>query len=182
MEVVTDAEDPAADALDVLGLVKAVVDALDVEAHVQAHAHQAAKDRLVLHAMAVLAVLVHVHHVHHAADALDLVVAVVNVLVAMLDAQGLVTLVAQTVAVGAKDLVNRHARLDAWVAADVLAAVVDVLAAVVDAQDAVLDAMAHALEHATGVVMDAVVDVKMHAQQHAPQHVLGHAKLKHLVL
>lgn len=178
----TAAEDPVQGALGALGLVKDVLGVQDVADHAQVHVHQVVKDRLVVHAIVALAVLVHVHHVHHAADALDLVVAVANAPAAMLDAQGLAILVAQTVAAGAKDLVNRHAQLDAWVAVDVLEDVVDVRADAADAQDAVLDAMAHVLAHATGVVMDVVVHAKTHVQLPAQRHVLEHAKLKHLVL
>ena len=93
---------------------------------------------------------------------------------AMLAVMGLVKLLALVIVVGAKDLVNRHAQLDAWVAVDVQADAVDV-------QDAVLDAMAHVLAHATGVVMDVVADAKTHVQQHALQRVQVPAKLKHLV-
>lgn len=180
-EVVMAAENPVEGALGAMGLVKDVLGVQDVEDLVQAHAHQAVKDHLVVHAIVALAVLVHVHHVHHAADALDLVVAVANALAAMLDAQGLAIVVAQTIAAGAKDLVNRSVQLDVWVAVDAQEAVVDAQEAVVDVQDAVLDAMAHVLAHATGVVMDVVVDAKMHVQQLARRHALAHAKLKHLV-
>lgn len=175
------AENPVQGALGALGLVKDVLGVQDVEDLVQAHAHQAVKDRLVVHAMAVLAVKVRVLHAHHAADVVDQVDAVANALAAMLDAQGLAILVAQTVAAGAKDLVNRRVQLDVWVAVDALVDVVDVQADAADALDAVLDAMAHALAHAMGVVMDAVVHVRTHAQQLARQHALEHAKLKHLV-
>ena len=172
--------DLAVGAVGAQDLVKRAKDALDAEDLVQAHAHLVVKVAPVVHAMVVQGALVHVLHVHHAADALDLVVAVAHVLAAMLDAQGLAILVAQTVAAGAKDLVNRHAQLDAWVAADALADAVDVQEAVVGAQDAVLDAMAHVLAHATDVVMAVVVHVRMHAQQLARQHALEPVKLKHL--
>lgn len=182
MEVVPAAENPVEGALGVMGLVKDVLGVQDVEDLVQAHAHQVVKDRLVLHVMAVLAVLVRVLHVHHAADALDLVVAVENALAAMLDVQGLAILVAQTVAADAKDLVNRHAQLDAWVAVDALADAADVQADAADVQDAVRDAMAHVLEIATDVVMDVVDNVKTHVQQLAQQRVQVPAKLKHSAL
>lgn len=174
------AENPVQGALGALGLVKDVLGVQDVEDLVQAHAHQAVKDHLVVHAIVALAVLVHVHHVHHAADALDLVVAVANALAAMLDAQGLAILVAQTVAAGAKDLVNRRVQLDVWVAVDALVDVVDVRADAADAQDAVLDAMARVLAHATGVVMAVVDNVKTHVLLPAQQRVQVPAKLKHL--
>lgn len=170
------AENPVQGALGALGLAKDVLGVQDVEDLVQAHAHQAVKDHLVVHAIVALAVLVHVHHVHHAADALDLVVAVANALAAMLDAQGLAILVAQTVAAGAKDLVNRRVQLDVWV-------VVDVRADAPDAQeDAAEVVMARVLVHATGVVMAVVDNVKTHVLLPAQRHVLEHAKLKHLVL
>lgn len=170
------AENPVEGALGALGLAKDVLGVQDVEDLVQAHAHQEVKDHLVVHAIVALAVLVHVHHVHHAADALDLVVAVANALAAMLDAQGLAILVAQTVAAGAKDLVNRCVQLDVWV-------VVDVGADAPDAQeDAAEVVMARVLVHATGVVMAVVDNVKTHVLLPAQRHVLEHAKLKHLVL
>lgn len=174
MEVVMAAENPVQGALGALGLVKDVLGVQDVEDLVQAHAHQAVKDHLVVHAIVALAVLVHVHHVHHAADALDLVVAVANALAAMLDAQGLAILVAQTVAAGAKDLVNRRVQLDVWVVVDVQEDVVDVQEDVVHVQGVVALVMA--------VVMDVVDNVKTHVQQLARRHALAHAKLKHSAL
>lgn len=160
---VMDAEHHVTDALGALDLVKDVLGVQDVEDIVQPHAHQAVKDHLVVHAIVALAVLVHVHHVHHAADALDLVVAL-GALDATVLAAGATPVLD---AAGAKDIVNRSVQLDVWVAVDVQ-------------EDAVLDAMAHVLEHATGVVMGVAVSVKTHALPHVQQRVLAPVKLKHL--
>lgn len=150
--------DAQADAEDAVGV-------RDVEAHVQAHARQVEKARLVLHAIAAPDALVRVLHVLRVADAED-VMDVVGVA-----AVHPIVMVALDVLEDAMD----HAVVD------VLAAVVDVLEAVVDVQGAVLDAMAHVLAHATGVVMDVVADAKTHVQQLAQQRVQVPAKLKHLV-
>lgn len=168
----------AADALDVVGvldvvdLVKVVQGVQDVEAHVQAHAHQAVKDRLVLHAMAVLAVLVRVLHARHALDATDAPGAVHNAA----DVLGALTAAKVAAPPNVADVqadVILHA-------VDAQEAVVDVQADVVDVQGAVRDAMAHVPEHAMGVVMDAVVDAKTHVLLPARQRVQVPAKLKHL--
>lgn len=166
LDLVTGVGDLAVDVAAATDLVKGAQDALDAEDLVLVHVHRKERVRLVPHAIVVLAVLVRVLHVHLVEDVLDQVDAEEIVLDAMLAATDLVKLLASAIATGAKDLVNRHAQLDAMAhALDVMAAVVDAQEAVVDAQDAVLDAMAHALEHATGVVMDVVVDVKTHVQQ-----------------
>ena len=138
--------------VDALEDVEAVVGVQDVEAHVQAHARQVEKARLVLHAIAAPDALVRVLRVLRVADVVD--VAAVHTVVTAVQENAVV---------------------------DVLAAVVDVLAAVVDAKDAVLDAMAHVLAHATGVVMDVLDNVKTHVLLTAQQHVQVPAKLKHLV-
>ena len=151
-------EDVMADAADVM-------DALDVEAHVQAHAHQAVKDHLVPIAMAVLAVLVRVLHARHALDAVDVmdVVDAVAVHLIVMGALGVLVDVMVAVLVDAQE------------------AVVDALVDAVDAQDAVRDAMAHVLEIATGVVMAVVDNVKTHVLLPAQQRVQVPAKLKRLV-
>lgn len=138
--------------------VKDAPDALGAEDHALAHVHQAVKDRLVLHAMAVLAVLVRVLHVLRVADVVDALDVVI-----VQDVQRIVTDAVELVVV------------------DAVIAVVDVQADVVDVQDAVLDAMAHVLAHVMGAVMDAVDNVKTHVQQLARQHALEHAKPKRLV-
>ena len=180
LDLVKGVGNPAAGALAVMDLVKDAQDAPDAEDLVLVRVHRKEKVRLVPHAIVALAVLVRVLHVHLVEDVLDQVDAEAIAMGAMLAVMGLVKLLALVIAMGAKDLVNRHAQLDAWVAVDVQADAVDVQADAVDAQDAVLDAMAHVLAHATGVVMDVVVDAKTHAQQLAQRHVLEHAKLKRL--
>lgn len=145
--------------VDVQEDAEAVVGVQDVEAHVQAHARQAEKARLVVHAIAAPDALVRVLHVLRVAD-----------VVSVMDVVGVaavhpIVMVALDVLEDAMD----HA-------------VVDVPVAVVDAQDAVLDAMAHVLEHATDVVMDAVVHVKTHVLLPAQQRVQVPAKLKHSAL
>lgn len=165
--------DLAQDALDATDLVKGAQDALDAEDLVLVHVHQKERVRLVPHAIVALAVLVRVLHVHLVEDVRDQVDAEEIVLDAMLAATDLVKLIASATAVGAKDLVNRNAQLDAQDARDAEDAR--------DAQeDVVLDVTAHALEIATDVVMDVVVDAKTHAQQLALQHALEHVKLKRL--
>lgn len=174
LDLVKGVGDLAVGAVGAQDLVKVAQDALDAEDLVLVHVHRKEKVRLVPHAIVVLAVLVRVLHVHLVEDVLDQVDAEEIVLDAMLAVTDLVRLLAWGGAVGAKDLVNRDAQLDAWV-------VVDVQEDAPDAQeDVVLDAMAHVLAHVTGVVMDAVVDAKTHVQQLAQRHALEHAKLKHL--
>lgn len=151
-------EDALVDAEDVLGVQ-------DVEDLVQAHAHQAVKDHLVLTAMAVLAVLVRVLHVLHAVDVVDVVDVVDAVPV-------------HPIVMGALG-----------VRADVMVAVlVDVRADAVDVQAHAADVQADAsdvvdvLAHATDVVMDVVDNAKTHVQQLAQQRVQVPAKLKHSAL
>ena len=181
LDLVKGVGDLAMGAVGAQDLVKGAQDALDAEDLVLVHVHRKERVRLVPHAIVVLAVLVRVLHVHLVEDVLDQVDAEEIVLDAMLGAKDLVTLVAPAIAAGAKDLVNRNAQLDARDALDVQADAVDAQADAVDAQDAVLDAMAHALAHATGVVMDVVADAKTHVLLTAQQRVQVPAKLKHLV-
>ena len=141
-------------------LVKGAVGALDAEDLVVVHVHRKEKVRLVPHAIVVLAVLVRVLHVHLVEDVLDQVDAEEIVLDAML---------------GATDLVNWHAQLDAR--EDVLVAV-----GALDAEDVVLDVTAHVLEIATDVVMAVVDNVKTHVLLPAQQRVQVPAKLKHSAL
>lgn len=166
--------DLAVGAQDAADLVKGAQDAAGAEDLVLVHVHRKERVRLVPRAIVVLAVLVRVLHAHLVEDVLDQVDAEEIVLDAMLAATDLVRLLASAIAAGAKDLVNRNAQLDARDAQD----------AQEDAQDAQedadLDAMAHVLEHATGVVMDVVADVKTHVLLPAQQRVLVPAKLKHL--
>lgn len=174
LDLVKGVGDLAVGAVGATDLVKGAQDALDAEDLVLVRVHREERVRLVPHAIVVLAVLVRVLHVHLVEDVLDQVDAEEVVLDAMLGATDLVKLLASAIAVGAKDLVNRNAQLDARDALDVQE----------DAQDAqedvVLDVTAHVLEIVTDVVMDVVVDVKTHAQQLARQHVLEPAKLKRL--
>ena len=144
--------------VDVLEDAEDAMDVQDVEAHVQAHARQVEKARLVLHAIAAPDALVRVLHVLRVAD----VVAAMDVV----------------------DVAAVHPIV--MVALDVLEdvvdhAVVDVLEDVVDVQGAVLDAMAHVLAHVTGAVMAVVDNVKTHVLLTAQQRVQVPAKLKHLV-
>lgn len=88
----------------------------------------------------------------------------------------LVKLLALVIVVGAKDLVNRNAQLDARDALDVQAAVVDAQ------EDVVLDVTVHVLAIVMGVVMGVAVSVKTHVLLPAQQRVLVHVKLKHLEL
>lgn len=155
-------------------LVKGAQDALDAEDLVLVHVHRKERVRLVPHAIVVLAVLVRVLHVHLVEDVLDQVDAEEIVLDAMLAATDLVKLLASAIATGAKDLVNRHAQLDAKAVLVVLEDAPDVQ------EDVVLDVTAHVLEIVTDVVMDVVVDAKTHVQQLALQHALEHVKLKRL--
>lgn len=175
LDLVKGVGDLAMGAVGVMGLVKGAQDALDAEDLVLVHVHRKEKVRLVPHAIVALAVLVRVLHVHLVEDVLDQVDAEEIVLDAMLAVMGLVKLLALAIVMGAKDLVNRNAQLDAWV-------VVDVQAAVVDAQeDVVLDVTAHVLEIVTDVVMAVVDNVKTHVLLTAQQRVQVPAKLKHLV-
>lgn len=154
-----DAEvDALADAEDVVGVQ-------DAEAHVQAHAQEEEKARLVLHAIAAPDALVHVLRVLRVVD-----------VVGVMDVVGVAAV--HPIAMGALDVLE-----DAMVAVlvDARDHVLDAAADAADVQGAVLDAMAHVLAHVTDVVMDAVVDAKMHVQQLAQQRVLEHAKLKRLV-
>lgn len=167
--------DLAEDAVGATDLVKGAQDALDAEDLVLVHVHRKERVRLVPHAIVVLAVLVRVLHVHLVEDVLDQVAAT-DVLDAMLDAEDLVKLLALINVMGAKDLVNRYAQLDAWV-------VVDVQEDAQDAQeDVVLDVTAHVLEIVTDVVMAVVDNVKTHVLLPAQQRALEHAKLKHSAL
>lgn len=151
--------DALADAEDVVGVQ-------DVEDHVQAHARQVEKARLVLHAIAAPDALVHVPRVLRVAD-----------VVGVMDVVGVAAVhpVATAVVAVQEDAMG-HAVVDAQ------GDVVDAQEAVVDAQDAVLDAMAHVLAHATDVVMAVAELAKTHVLLPAQQRVLEHAKLKHSAL
>lgn len=176
LDLVKGVGDLAAGVVDVQDLVKGAQDALDAEDLVLVHVHRKEKVRLVPHAIVALAVLVRVLHVHLVEDVLDQVDAEEIVLDAMLAVMGLVKLLALVIVMGAKDLVNRDAQLDAWV----------VVGAQEDAQDAqedvVLDVTAHVLEIVTDVVMAVVDNVKTHVLLPAQQRALEHAKLKHSAL
>lgn len=181
LDLVKGVGDLAMGAVDVLDLVKGAQDALDAEDLVLVHVHRKEKVRLVPHAIVVLVVLVRVLHVHLVEDVLDQVDAEEIVLDAMLGATELVKLLASPIAAGAKDLVNRHAQVDAKAVAVVTVAVAVVTVAVAVVPDVVLDVTAHVLAHATGVVTGAVVDAKTHVLLPAQQRVQVPAKLKHLV-
>ena len=175
LDLVKGVGDLAMGAVGATDLVKGAQDALDAEDLVLVHVHRKEKVRLVPHAIVALAVLVRVLHVHLVEDVLDQVGAEEIVLDAMLGATDLVKLLALVIVMGAKDLVNRDAQLDAWV-------VVDVQEDAQDAQeDVVLDVTAHVLEIATDVVMAVVDNVKTHVLLPAQQRVQVPAKLKHLV-
>ena len=175
LDLVKGVGDLAVGAVGATDLVKGAQDALDAEDLVLVHVHRKERVRLVPHAIVVLAVLVRVLHVHLVEDVLDQVDAEEIVLDAMLAVMGLVKLLALVIVMGAKDLVNRDAQLDAWV-------VVDVQEDAQDAQeDVVLDVTAHVLEIATDVVMAVVDNVKTHVLLPAQQRVQVPAKLKHLV-
>lgn len=167
--------DLAMGAVGATDLVKGAQDALDAEDLVLVHVHRKERVRLVPHAIVVLAVLVRVLHVHLVEDVLDQVDAEEIVLDAMLAATDLVKLLASAIATGAKDLVNRHAQLDAKAVLVVLEDAPDVQ------EDVVLDVTAHVLEIATDVVMAVVDNVKTHVLLTAQQRVQVPAKLKHLV-
>jgi hypothetical protein len=143
-----------------LGHVEDVVGAQDVEDHVQAHARQVEKARLVLHAIAAPDALVHVLRVLRVVDVVG-VAAVHPVATAVVAVQ--------------EDAMD-HAVVDAQ--EDVADAQEDVA----DAQGAVLDVMVHVLAIVMGVVMAVADNVRMHALLPAQQLVLVHAKLKHLEL
>ena len=176
LDLVKDVGDLAVGAVGAQDLVKGAQDALDAEDLVLVHVHRKEKVRLVPHAIVALAVLVRVLHVHLVEDVLDQVDAEEIVLDAMLAVMGLVKLLALVIVMGAKDLVNRDAQLDAWV-------VVDVQEDAQDAQeDVVLDVTAHVLEIATDVVMAVVDNVKTHVLLTAQQRVQVPAKLKHSAL
>lgn len=174
LDLVKGVGDLAMGAVGATDLVKGAQDALDAEDLVLVHVHRKERVRLVPHAIVVLAVLVRVLHVHLVEDVLDQVDAEEIVLDAMLAATDLVKLLASAIATGAKDLVNRHAQLDAKAVLVVLEDAPDVQ------EDVVLDVTAHVLEIVTDVVMDVVVDAKTHVQQLALQHALEHVKLKRL--
>lgn len=176
LDLVKGVGDLAMGAVGAPDLVKGAQDALDAEDLVLVHVHRKERVRLVPHAIVVLAVLVRVLHVHLVEDVLDQVDAEEIVLDAMLAAPDLVKLLASTIAVGAKDLVNRNAQLD-------VTAVLVVLEDAPDVQeDVVLDVTAHVLEIATDVVTAVVDNVKTHVLLTAQQRVLVHVKLKHLEL
>lgn len=175
LDLVKGVGDLAVGAVAVMGLVKGAQDALDAEDLVLVHVHRKERVRLVPHAIVVLAVLVRVLHVHLVEDVLDQVDAEEIVLDAMLAATDLVKLLASAIATGAKDLVNRHAQLDAKAVLVVLEDAPDVQ------EDVVLDVTAHVLEIATDVVMAVVDNVKTHVLLPAQQRVQVPAKLKHLV-
>lgn len=175
LDLVKGVGDLAAGAVGATDLVKGAVGALDAEDLVLVHVHRKEKVRLVPHAIVVLAVLVRVLHVHLVEDVLDQVDAEEIVLDAMLGATDLVKLLASAIAVGATDLVNRDAQLDARDALDVQEDAPDAQ------EDVVLDVTAHVLEIATDVVMAVVDNVKTHVLLTAQQRVQVPAKLKHLV-
>ncbi len=141
--------DALADAEDVVGVQ-------DAEDHVQAHARQVEKARLVLHAIAAPDALVHVLRVLRVVGVAP-VMAVVGVVA--------VHLVATAVVAVQEDAMD-HAVVD------VQEDVVDVQEDVVDVQGVVAPVMA--------VVTAVVGNVKMHALQHAQRHALEPVKLKHL--
>ena len=160
VDALADAEvDALADAEDVVGVQ-------DAEDHVQAHAQQVEKARLVLHAIAAPDALVHVLRVLRVVD----VVAVVDV-VGVAAVHPVATAVV-SVQEDALDYVVVDAQEDAAGAQEDAPG----------AQGAVLDVTDRVLEHAMAVVTDVVDNAKTHALPHAQQHVLEPAKLKHLVL
>lgn len=175
LDLVMGVGDLAVGAVGAMDLVKGAVGALDAEDLVVVHVHRKEKVRLVPHAIVVLAVLVRVLHVHLVEDVLDQVDAEDLVLDAILGAMDLVKLLASAIAVGAMDLVNRDAQLDARDALDVQEDAPDAQ------EDVVLDVTAHVLEIATDVVMAVVDNVKTHVLLTAQQRVQVPAKLKHLV-
>ncbi len=175
LDLVTGVGDLVQGAVAVMDLVKGAVGALDAEDLVLVHVHRKEKVRLVPHAIVVLAVLVRVLHVHLVEDVLDQVDAEAIAMGAMLAVMGLVKLLALVIVVGAKDLVNRNAQLDARDALDVQEDAPDAQ------EDVVLDVTAHVLEIATDVVMAVVDNVKTHVLLTAQQRVQVPAKLKHLV-
>lgn len=176
LDLVKGVGDLAVGAVAATDLVKGAQDALDAEDLVLVHVHQKERVRLVPHAIVALAVLVRVLHVHLVEDVRDQVDAEEIVLDAMLAATDLVKLLASAAAVGAKDLVNRDAQLDARDALDVQEDAPDAQ------EDVVLDVTAHVLEIATDVVMAVVDNVKTHVLLPAQQRVQVPAKLKHSVL
>ena len=151
--------DALADAEDVVGVQ-------DVEDHVQAHARQVERARLVLRAIAAPDALVHVLRVLRVVD-----------VVGVMDVVGVAAVhpVAMAVVAVQEDAMDRAV-------VDAQEDVADAQEDVVGVQGAVLDAMAHVLEHATDVVMAVVGNAKTHVLQHAQQHVLEPARLKHLEL
>lgn len=174
LDLVKGVGDLVEDAVRALDIVKGAVGALDAEDLVLVHVHRKEKVRLVPHAIVVLAVLVRVLHVHLVEDVLDQVDAEEIVLDAMLGALDLVNRDAQLNARDAKDLVNRYAAVDARDALDVQEDAPDAQ------EDVVLDVTAHVLEIATDVVMAVVDNVKTHVLLTAQQRVQVPAKLKHL--
>lgn len=113
LDLVKGVGDLAVGAVGAQDLVKGAQDALDAEDLVLVHVHRKEKVRLVPHAIVALAVLVRVLHVHLVEDVLDQVDAKEIVLDAMLAVMGLVKLLALVIVLGAKDLVNGDAQLDA---------------------------------------------------------------------
>ena len=86
----------------------------------------------------------------------------------------LVRLDASVIAVDAKEHASHHVQQDAKAVLDVQEDVVDVQ------EDVVLDVTVHVLAIVMAVVTAVVDNVKMHVLLPAQQHVLAHAKLKHL--
>lgn len=162
------------DVLDAVDIAKVALGVQDVEAHVQAHARQVEKARLVLHAIAAPDALVRVHHVHHVLDVVDAVDVQVDVADVLDVRPAAKVTVLPNVADAPVDAIP-HVQ-------DVQVDVRDVQVDVADVQDADLDAMAHVLARVMGVVMDVVVDVKTHVLLTAQQRALEHAKLKHSAL
>lgn len=181
VEIAMDVENPAVVVLDVVGRVKGAQDVLDVEVLAQAHVHQKVKDHHAQLAIVVLDALVHVRHARRVEDAQDQADVVEVVLGVIWDVKEPARLVVLVFVADVKEAANRIVQQDAWVAADVLAAVAVVPVAVAVVPDVVLDVTAHVLEIATGVVMAVVDNVKTHVLLPAQRHVQVPAKLKHLV-
>lgn len=141
-----------------LGHVEDVVGVQDVENHVQAHARQVEKARLVLHAIAAPDALVHVLRVLRVVD-----------VVGVMDVVGVAAVrpVATAVVAAQEDAMD-HVVVDAQ--EDVADAQEDVAVVLVVVRDVMV------------VVMNAVDNVKTHVLLPAQQRVLVHVKLKHLEL
>lgn len=176
VEIAMDVENPAVVVLDVVGRVKGVQDVLDAEVLAQAHVHQKAKDHHAQLAIVVLDALVHVRHARRVEDAQDQADVVEVVLGVIWDVKEPVRLVVLVIVAGAKEAANRIVQQDARDALDVQEDAPDAQ------EDVVLDVTAHALEHATGVVMAVVDNVKTHVLLPAQQRVQVPAKLKHSAL